>query len=148
KENIAATKNAIKQYADIVARGGWSQLPMIELSTGMDHPAVVQLRRRLLANGDLQAYGGYPGIYDSYVEQAVKQKQIRHGLPVTGFLDKYTIEELNVPAAARLRQLRANLSRLQALTAAVPAGKYVVVNIPAAQIEAISNNQVVSRHAG
>jgi murein L,D-transpeptidase YcbB/YkuD len=148
KENINATKNAIKLYSDIVARGGWSQLPMVELSTGMDHPAVVQLRRRLQANGDLQAYGGYPEIYDSYVEQAVKKAQLRHGLPATGFLDKYTIEELNVPAAARLRQLRANLSRLQALTAATPAGKYVVVNIPAAQIEAINNNQVISRHTG
>jgi L,D-transpeptidase YcbB len=148
KQNIQATKNAIRQYADIVARGGWAQLPMIELRTGMDHPAVVQLRRRLQANGDLQAYGGYPEIYDSYVEQAVKKTQLRHGLPPTGFLDKYTIEELNVPAAARLRQLRINLPRLEASASAAPAGKYVVVNIPAAQIEAINNNQVVSRHTG
>jgi L,D-transpeptidase YcbB len=148
KENTAATKNAIRQYSDIVARGGWAQLPMIELRTGMSHPAVVQLRRRLQANGDLQAYGGYPEIYDSYVEQAVRKAQLRHGLPATGFLDKNTIEELNVPAAARLRQLRANLPRLQSLSSGVPAGKYVVVNIPAAQIEAINNNQVVSRHTG
>jgi murein L,D-transpeptidase YcbB/YkuD len=47
-----------------------------------------------------------------------------------------------------LRQLRTNLTRLQSLASSVPAGKYVIVNIPAAQIEAINNNQVVSRHAG
>jgi L,D-transpeptidase YcbB len=29
KENIAATKNAIKQYTEIATRGGWPQLPMI-----------------------------------------------------------------------------------------------------------------------
>ncbi len=148
KENIQATKTAIKQYADIVARGGWAQLPAIELRTGMDHPAVVLLRKRLLASGDLQAYGGYPEIYDSYVEQAVKKAQTRHGLAPTGFLDKNTIDELNVPAAGRLRQLRTNLPRLQALASTVPAGKYVLVNIPAAQIEAVNNNQVVSRHTG
>jgi murein L,D-transpeptidase YcbB/YkuD len=148
RENIQATKNAIQQYSEIVARGGWAQLPTIELETGVDHPAVVLLRRRLEAEGDLRTRGGYPEIYDSYVEQAVRKTQLRHGLPATGFLDKYTIEELNVPAAARLRQLRANLPRLQASASAAPAGKYVVVNIPAAQIEAINNNQVVSRHTG
>ena len=148
KENVTATTNAIKQYAQIVARGGWALLPPIELRTGMSHPAVVQLRKRLQATGDLQTFAGYPEVYDSYVENAVKKAQARHGLPVTGFLDKDTILELNVPAAARLRQLRTNLPRLQTLSATVPAGRYVAVNIPSVQIEAINNNQVVSRHTG
>ena len=54
---------------------------------------------------------------------------------------------MNVPAASRLKQLqdqpraarRARQDRRQ---------EYVVVNIPAAQIEAVENDQVVSRHAG
>ncbi|MFZ1107875.1 MAG: L,D-transpeptidase family protein [Rhodomicrobium sp.] len=148
KESIATTKTAIRQYAELVARGGWPQLPIIELRTGMSHPAVVQLRRRLQASGDLQAYGGYPEVFDSYVEQAVKRAQQRHGVPPTGFLDRTTIDALNVPASARLRQLRTNLARLQNLVPGTPAGKYVLVNIPAAQIEAVNNDQVVSRHAG
>jgi murein L,D-transpeptidase YcbB/YkuD len=148
KENIEATRAAIKRYAEFVAQGGWPQLPMIELRTGVSHPAVVQLRRRLQMEGDLQAYGGYPEIYDSYVESAVRKTQVRHGLPQTGFLDKDTIDALNVPASARLRQLRVNLPRLQSLAPSTPAGKYVVMNIPAMQIEAINNNQVVSRHIG
>jgi murein L,D-transpeptidase YcbB/YkuD len=47
-----------------------------------------------------------------------------------------------------LRQLRTNLTRLQNLVPSTPAGKYVLVNIPGAQIEAVNNNQVVSRHTG
>jgi murein L,D-transpeptidase YcbB/YkuD len=148
KENIETTKAAIKHYAEIVAQGGWPQLPQLELRTGVNHPAVVQLRRRLQATGDLQAYGGYPEVYDSYVEQAVKRAQLRHGIPPTGFLDSVTIDALNVPASARLRQLRTNLARLQNLVPTTPAGKYVLVNIPGAQIEAVNNNQVVSRHTG
>jgi murein L,D-transpeptidase YcbB/YkuD len=148
KENIETTKAAIRQYAELVAQGGWPQLPQLELRTGVNHPAVVQLRRRLQATGDLQAYGGYPEVYDSYVEQAVKRAQLRHGVPPTGFLDAVTIDALNVPASARLRQLRTNLTRLQNLVPSTPAGKYVLVNIPAAQIEAVNNNQVVSRHTG
>jgi murein L,D-transpeptidase YcbB/YkuD len=85
---------------------------------------------------------------DTYVENAVKKAQARFGLPPTGFLDKATIEELNVPVSARLRQLRTNLARLMSLAPNIPAGKYIVVNIPSAQIEAINNNQVVSRHTG
>ncbi len=148
KENIETTKAAIRQYAELVAQGGWPQLPQLELRTGVNHPAVVQLRRRLQATGDLQAYGGYPEVYDSYVEQAVKRAQLRHGVPTTGFLDAVTIDALNVPASARLRQLRTNLTRLQNLVPSTPAGKYVLVNIPGAQIEAVNNNQVVSRHIG
>jgi len=148
KENIETTKSAIRQYSELVAQGGWPQLPQLELRTGVSHPAVVQLRRRLQATGDLQAYGGYPEVYDSYVEQAVKRAQLRHGIPATGFLDSDTIDALNVPASARLRQLRTNLTRLQNLILSTPPGKYVLVNIPAAQIEAVNNNQVVSRHTG
>ena len=148
KENIETTKAAIRQYAELVAQGGWPQLPQLELRTGVNHPAVVQLRRRLQATGDLQAYGGYPEVYDSYVEQALKRAQLRHGVPPTGFLDSVTIDALNVPASARLRQLRTNLTRLQNLVPSTPAGKYVLVNIPGAQIEAVNNNQVVSRHIG
>jgi murein L,D-transpeptidase YcbB/YkuD len=148
KDNLAPTKAAIKHYADIVAKGGWDRIPNTELRVGMSGPAVVQLRKHLMLTGDLEPSGGFADTFDYYVEKAVKKAQARHGLPPTGFVDKYTIEALNVPASARLRQLRANLKRLQHYANETGSGKYVVVNIPAAQIEAIENNKVVSRHAG
>jgi murein L,D-transpeptidase YcbB/YkuD len=148
KDNIAPTKEAIKRYADIVAKGGWDRLPMTDLRVGMASPAVSQLRRHLIMTGDLEASGGIAETFDYYVEKGVKKAQVRHGLPPTGFVDKHTITALNVPASSRLRQLRANLSRLTPYASSTSAGKYVLVNIPAAQIEAVNNNQVVSRHAG
>jgi murein L,D-transpeptidase YcbB/YkuD len=51
-----------------------------------------------------------------------------------------------VPAASRLKQLKENLARLIAYGR--PGRKYVVVNIPSAQIEAIEADRVVSRHSG
>ena len=48
-------------------------------------------------------------------------------------------------APIRLNQLRSNLKRLRTLAKAA-APRYVVVNIPAAQVEAVENGQVVSRH--
>ena len=147
-ENLKHMRTVIKRYADIVAGGGWDPMPLVELHTGMTHPAVVALRRRLQAEGDLgRESGGYPQTFDSYVEAAVKRAQQRNGMPPTGTVDKNTIRALNVPASARLRQLRTNLTRIEQLGAPVK-GRYVVVNIPAAQIEAVDNDKVVSRHSG
>jgi L,D-transpeptidase YcbB len=146
-ENLGPMKAAIRRYADMVAQGGWDSLPMVELKFGTTHPGVAALRRRLEAEGDMRHEGGYEQTFDSYVEKAVKRAQTRNGLTPTGNLDKATIMALNVPASARLRQLRTNLVRIESL-AAPSKGRYVVVNIPAAQIEAVENDQVVSRHAG
>jgi murein L,D-transpeptidase YcbB/YkuD len=145
--NIDHMTAAIKRYAAIVEKGGWGKLPLVELRVGKTHEAVAVLRSRLQAEGDLGADSGYLQTFDYYVEKAVKAAQERNGLPPTGVVDKATIMALNVPAASRLRQLRTNLSRVQALRAPNDS-RYVVVNIPAAQIEAVENDQVVSRHAG
>ena len=44
-----------------------------------------------------------------------------------------------------MSQLATNLARLKSLTTSVP-DRYVVVNIPAAAVEAVENGRVVSRH--
>jgi murein L,D-transpeptidase YcbB/YkuD len=145
--NLDHMKAAIKRYSKIVADGGWEKLPAVELRAGKTHKAVATLRRRLQAEGDLTTRSGYPEHYGYEVEQAVRNAQERHGLPPTGVVDKATMMALNVPADARLRQLRTNLSRIGALHAPTK-GRYVAVNIPAAHIEAVENDQIVSRHAG
>ena len=143
--NVNALKQAITHYNTIVAQGGWPVVPQVELYVGHTHQAVAVLRRRLEMSGDLKA-GGYPEAFDYAVERAVKRFQASNGLTPTGVLDKRTIAALNVPAAARLRQLKMNLSRLQEAVNGI-AKRYVVVNIPAAQIEAVENDQVISRHS-
>jgi L,D-transpeptidase YcbB len=145
--NIAPMKAAISRYAEIAERGGWKVLPEMQLQQGMTHGAVGILRERLLSSGDLKDTGSFPDHYDFYVEKAVKRFQASNGLTPTGVVDKRTVAALNVPAAARLRQLRQNLARLQEFGRGVPK-KYVMVNIPAAQIEAVDGDRVVSRHSG
>lgn len=139
--------NAIAQYSDVVSRGGWRPLPHIKLEVGDSHQAVQLLRHRLKMTGDLSQQAGYESTFDSYVERALKRFQARHGLTPTGIVDKPTVMALNVPAADRLRQLRTNLIRLKEYDGKMP-DRYVAVNIPSAQIEAVENDQVVSRHSG
>jgi L,D-transpeptidase YcbB len=145
--NIVATKAAIARYSSIATQGGWAALPEVQLQSGMTHPAVALLRRRLLLSGDLKDDNGASPSFDYYVDKALKRYQASNGLAPTGIVDKHTLAALNVPAASRLHQLQINLTRLNELVHGV-AKKYVAVNIPAAQIEAIENGLVVSRHSG
>jgi L,D-transpeptidase YcbB len=148
RENLDAMKEAIKRYTDIVAGGGWKTLPDAQLQPGNSGASVAILRERLKLSGDLREADDYDlGFFDGTLERAVRRFQASNGLTPTGIVDKRTIAALNVPADARLRQLRTNLGRLSEMARALPK-RYVVVNIPAAQIEAIEDGKVVSRHAG
>jgi murein L,D-transpeptidase YcbB/YkuD len=146
--NLDAMKAAIKRYSDVVERGGWKVVPEVQLQPGTSHQAVGLLRERLMLSGDLKEGEGYfSELYDGTVEKAVKRFQASNGLTPTGIVDKRTTAALNVPAAARLRQLKTNYARL-AEHARSAGKKYIVVNIPAQQIEVVENDRVVSRHAG
>jgi murein L,D-transpeptidase YcbB/YkuD len=133
--NIAPTKAAIQRYQAIVAQGGWP-------AVGSD---VAVLHRRLEISGDLVGRS-IPDEYDAALTEAVKKFQRRHALPPTGAMDAVTIKAMNVPAIVRLAQLQAGLKRLQSLAPTAPV-RYVVVNIPAAQVEAVESGQVAQRHA-
>ncbi len=144
-DTVPAMEQAIYVYQDLVSRGGWPEVPSDkQLSIGVSDPNVVVLRRRLIASGDLRQATGDPEAFDSYVQAAVKRFQERHGIPDDGVVGASTFEALNVPAHVRLAQLQANLERIKAM--GVPSGRYILVNIPGAQIEAVENGAVVSRH--
>jgi murein L,D-transpeptidase YcbB/YkuD len=140
------TEIAVKTYDDIVARGGWPVVPKVDqLRLGNRHPSVVDLRARLKVSGDLDPNAVGNDIYDSYVEEAVRRFQARHGLTVDGILNETTLDEMNVPAATRRDQLKINIDRLKTLSTNL-GPRYVVVNIPAARVEAIENGFAVQRH--
>ena len=144
-QTLPAMEQAIYAYEDLVARGGWPSVPAdMQLKIGVRDPRVVELRRRLIASGDLRQASGDPSAFDSYVQAAVKQFQQRHGVPGDGLVGATTFQALNVPAFVRLAQLKANVERIKKL--GLPNERYVLVNIPGAQIEVVENGQVVSRH--
>ena len=103
------------------------------------------LRRRLIISGDLAATAGQSEVYDSWVDTAVRRFQARHGLPADGVLGNYTFAAMNIPASTRLMQLETNLVRLRSMSGYL-GDRYVMVNIPAAHIEAVENGRVASRH--
>src|ERR1700742_254457 len=119
------TEELVAKYEAIVAKGGWPEV--------------------LAIAGDLELNSGDPQVYDSYVDAAVRRFQVRHGLHPDGIVRDTTLRALNVTADMRLQQLKINATRLKTLTGNL-GYRFVVANIPAAQIEAIENGVAVTRH--
>lgn len=137
---------AIANYRDIVARGGWPMVNLTQrLKVGSSDPAVPQLRRRLMISGDLPQNSGDSQIFDTFLNAAVKRFQQRHGLPADGVVGNSTLGALNVPADTRLGQLETNIVRLRSMSGFL-GDRFVMVNIPAAEIEAVENGRVAQNH--
>ena len=146
-DTFANTQAAIGQYQQIASAGGWPQVNPAgaRLEMGVSDPAVQALRQRLMIVGDLPRSAGISNSFDSYVDGAVKRFQARHGLPADGVLGEYSLKAMNIAADVRLQQLHTNVVRLQSMSGDL-GSRYVLVNIPAAYIEAVENGRVATRH--
>ncbi|WP_072394459.1 L,D-transpeptidase family protein [Hyphomicrobium sp. CS1GBMeth3] len=147
-EMLAAMEKAIARYERIVNSGGW---PIISgnrmLRPGDDDERVAQLRRRLIASGELSRSSSANSYsFDSDVEQAVVRYQENNGLRTTGRVDQPTLAALKMTAEERLAQLKLNHGRILELVQQPPEERYVLVNVPAFQLEAVERYQTVLRH--
>lgn len=137
---------ALQQYSAIAARGGWNAVPTdTTLKLGLSHSNVASLRQRLIITGDLQQSSGLSNSFDSYVDEAVKRFQSRHGIEPDGVVGKLSLSALNVPVEVRVMQLQTNMLRLQPYSGD-NGRRFINVNLPAARVEAVEAGQVVSRH--
>jgi len=136
------------KYAKIVADGGWPQVPRGKLKKGTEGKVAAALNNRLYIEGYLRVeatQGEYAQVFTSATEEALKRFQANHGLAVTGSVDAPTLAALNVPAAKRLATIQANIPRLAEYSKDL-GPRYAVVNVPAQQIETVSDGKVYSLH--
>jgi L,D-transpeptidase YcbB len=139
-------KQTLLSYSDIQVRGGWPILPTdTKLVPGASGPDVTLLRKYLVITADMPADEETGDSYDDAVVTAVTKFQLRHGLDATGSVNAATLKALNVPVGDRIKQLEASLERLLGMDFLF-AERYVVVNIPAAFVEAVANGKVERRY--
>lgn len=137
EEGYKPLVDALNRYREIAKQGGWPTVPAGELKQGARGPAVAALQARLRAEGDLAGETGEAqpqsqdaaAVYDQALAGAVAAFQKRHGLDPTGVVDKDTLEDLNVPVEARLRQIQLNLERWRWMPSDL-GERYIRVNIP------------------
>jgi L,D-transpeptidase YcbB len=139
----AALQQGIEQYRQIVASGGWPQVPgNTALRPGDTGSEIVAVRRQLAVTGDLPSGGRASPVFDSEFQDALARFQIRNGLRVSGFLDSRTYAALNVSAPERLQQLQTNLARVKSLLKINKAPRYVLVNVPAFTLQAVDRGNL------
>jgi murein L,D-transpeptidase YcbB/YkuD len=142
------TRLAAARYADIAAKGGWTSLAK-PMKPDAHAPDIAMLRQRLAIEGDLQspaANAGNDAAWDGALTHAVRHYQKRLGLRQSGIVDEATLDALNVPATDRAKALQASVDRLQIAQNLRFDGRHIIVNIPAAEVEAIEGDHIVHRY--
>jgi murein L,D-transpeptidase YcbB/YkuD len=123
-------RDALALYRALAAGPAWPELAVdLPLKRGDSGPGVQSLRRRLAAEGYAVDPAGT--VFDDKLAAALKVFQARHGIQPDGDVGKATLVALNVPAAARIKQIRLNLERWRALPRDW-AERRIEVNVPAA----------------
>jgi murein L,D-transpeptidase YcbB/YkuD len=151
QEMVEALEEAIQRYQRIASNGGWPTIPGTRPIRPEDNDErVALLHRRLWASGEMRRRPSQTlfGIdYTEDMEGALRRFQENNGLRVTGRADRATLQALNIPAHARLAQLRINQQRLRDLIANHRGeDRYVLVNAAAFQLEAVDKHEVEQRH--
>ena len=143
QEMIEALDAAVQRYQAIVSNGGWPVIP----GTRTIGPRTTTSAWRILLPPSVPMSGElkrrptktlFGTDYSEDLEGAMRRFQEDNGLRVTGRADRPTLQALNIPAHARLAQLRTNQQRLRDLLS-VHRGddRYVLVNAAAFQLEAV-----------
>lgn len=101
------------------------------MEPGAAYSGARELGKRLALLGDLtpELAAGQGDTYSEELAQAVQRFQDRHGLGGDGKLGRQTLAALNVPLAARVRQIELSLERLRWL-ADLSGGPFIAVNLP------------------
>ncbi|QQR69156.1 MAG: L,D-transpeptidase family protein [Alphaproteobacteria bacterium] len=150
-----ALQHMLGSYRQFALQGGWGVVAEGGTLKKDGHdPRVAQLRARLVAGGDLvppppiavsentEALKVKPEeIFDDTVEAAVRRFQVRHGLPVSGQVDKFTLAALNVPVGDRIAQIQANMERWRWQPRDLGM-RYVAINAASATLQLVEEGKV------
>ena len=148
QEMLGAMGDAIERVERVVAEGGWPKIPGNRMiRPGDEDERIPMVRRVLVLWGDMRPQRGFSSFsLDGEMEAGIRRFQSRHGLRVSGRVDRPTLQALNVPPAARLAQLRMNYNRVRDLLSLKIDERYVLVNVPGFQAEAVWRHTVERRH--
>src|SRR5512133_1691328 len=129
----AGLRAALARYRGLAAHPAWQSplppLPGRKVAPGQVYAGTALLAQRLKALGDLPADAPVTGRLDGPLVPALRAFQQRHGLAQDGVLGQSTLQQLNVPPAARARQIELTLERLR-WTPFLQAPRMIVVNVP------------------
>jgi len=137
-------RRALAEYRVIASKTEWPQVAAgPSLKKGLTSERVSQLRRRLLASGDMKADKiSVEDFFDENLEQSVITFQQRHGLKADGVAGRDTINAVNVPLKQLVRKMELNMERLRWILGALE-DRFIVINIADFQLDVIENDRSI-----
>ncbi|HSW68950.1 MAG TPA: L,D-transpeptidase family protein [Gammaproteobacteria bacterium] len=144
EKNYVQLRDVLPLYQDAVMHP-WPTIPETskKLKIGVKNSAVIFLRERLKATRDLpEYYNRSDNLFDKPLAQAVKGFQKRNGLKIDGIVGKMTLQELNVPASIRAKQIVINMQRWASLAHRLN-GRFIMVNVPDYELYVYDNNEKI-----
>jgi len=133
---------ALAYYQKIEQEGGWQQIPDGKMiKPEMQDQRLSLVKARLYSN-DFLTSNDSSLIYDMSVVDAVKQFQSHYNLKIDGIIGKNTLEQMNMPIAQRIEQIKANLERVRWIRDNM-ANEFVLVNIASYKIYYVRNKQLL-----
>jgi L,D-transpeptidase YcbB len=147
-DSVQLMQDAAARYRNVVAQGGFPKVGRSGMKRNSKGKGVIALNQRLFAEGYLRSeatQGEFAGIYTTATEDAVRRYQQNMGLNATGKFDAATSAQMNVPAEKRLFAIEANIARVEVYSKDL-SDRYLIVNVPAQQIEAVNGGKVYARH--
>lgn len=134
--------NYLPKQATLFESGGWPEVPAVKkLEPGKSDPAAQAIRDRLKVTGELAASDTTTGdLYDPALVAAVELFQRNHGLNDDGVIGGRTIEEMNVSAEDRVRQILLNLDRMREEGPRFEA-RHLIANIPSQEVKVIEDGK-------
>ena len=126
---------------EALSGAGWgAEVPVGKLKPGVEGPALIALRDRLVKLGYLPVSA--VATYDATIVEAVQRFQRDHGLLPDGVAGDSTIAEINVSPEARLKSVVVAMERLRWMGDIDRSGRYIWVNQPDFTVKIIDHGKV------
>ncbi|SHO81133.1 hypothetical protein MNB_SV-15-615 [hydrothermal vent metagenome] len=137
-------KKEIKRYREYQMSGKWKPLPDFgSLKVGTTSSALPMIRERLRFMGDYGDCKNFSSTKsDLCIKNALIRFQKRHGVAVTGYVNKRTKALLRESIEYKIQKMSLNLDRIKWLNKKVYS-KQIVINIPAFELNFLSNSRSI-----
>ena len=121
----------------------WPKVPSgPTIRPGDVNDRIADVRRRLVATGELPAGAAQGATYDDTLKAAVILFQAHNGLDADGALGPRTVLALNASPAQRARTVALNMERWRWLPDHLES-EHIFVNVPAEEMQLVSDGNVV-----
>lgn len=139
-------KKALQKYREIEKKGGWQKIALEEgvksLKPGDSSSTILQVRKRLVASGDLSKDSG-SNVYDEELVKAITAYELKNNQVPDKLIGPNLIKDLNISVQDRIKTIVVNMERCRWISPNfIKGGNYIAVNIPSYKVRYIKDGKL------